>query len=231
MLTGSIPKEMSLLSKLSRLVISINNLTGGIPPFLGNITSMERFSAAYNPFGGSIPDTLGHWKSLKEFYSGYLEMSNNSFSGKLTLDFPKLRDIYSVRFNNNNFHGSGEADDMRFIHSLKNCTRLERLELSSCNLIGMLLISIGNLSDQLTFLTLADNQFFGSLPSSIGSLVGLTLFNLRANRFQGKIPTAIGKLQKLQFLSLSRNEFSGPIPDAIGNLSLFFFERQLLLES
>ncbi|GJY50844.1 leucine-rich repeat protein [Tanacetum coccineum] len=31
----SIPKEMSLLSKLTTLVINDNNLTGGIPPFMG----------------------------------------------------------------------------------------------------------------------------------------------------------------------------------------------------
>nr|GFB20679.1 protein kinase-like domain-containing protein [Tanacetum cinerariifolium] len=59
---------MSLLSKLSRLLIYHNKLTGGIPPLLGNITSMEMFVATENPLGGSIPDTLGLWKSLTELY-------------------------------------------------------------------------------------------------------------------------------------------------------------------
>ncbi|GKE98791.1 kinase-like domain-containing protein, partial [Tanacetum coccineum] len=81
-------------------------------------------------------------------------------------------------------------------------------------------VSIGNLSDQLTFLSLGVNQLSGSLPSSIGSLVGLTRLVLGANRFKGKIPTTIGKLQKLQVLYLDSNNFSGPIPDVIGNLSL-----------
>ncbi|GJT34980.1 kinase-like domain-containing protein [Tanacetum coccineum] len=223
-LVGSIPKEMSLLSKLAVLVIQDNKLTGGILPFLGNITSMEAFSARGNPLGGLIPDTLGHWKSLKQLSCGCnlygsiphsifnlsllvnfslsrksisllqtLEMSDNNFSGKLTIDFSKLRDISSIRLRNNNFHGRGEADDMRFI---------------------------GNLSDQLTYLILEENQLFGSLPSSIGSLVGLSSLRLGSNRFKGKIPTTIGKLKKLQLLSLSVNQFSGPIPDAIGNLSL-----------
>nr|GEW32319.1 putative reverse transcriptase domain-containing protein [Tanacetum cinerariifolium] len=198
--TGSIPKEMSLLSKLSSLVIHKNNLTGGIPPFLGNITSMKVFSAIGNPLGGSIPDTLGHWKSLTAFGSGscnlygsippsifnlsllvnflavflpkllldlewlqlwgneltgvlppslsncskltILEMSDNNFSGKLTIDFSKLRDINIILLNYNNFHGRGEADDMSFINSLRNCTKLVDLELGKCNLIGMLPISI-----------------------------------------------------------------------------------------
>jgi hypothetical protein len=46
-LVVSIPKEMSLLSKLAQLKIGDNKLTGGIPPFLGNITSMEEFYAVY----------------------------------------------------------------------------------------------------------------------------------------------------------------------------------------
>ncbi|PWA47576.1 leucine-rich repeat protein kinase family protein [Artemisia annua] len=270
-LTGSIPKEMSLLSKVATLRIPFNKLTGGIPPFLGNITSMEVFSVAVNPLGGSIPDTLGHWKSLTEFDSGGcnlygsiphsifnlsllvnfsladnhltgslpseignqltnlerlqlrtneltgdidLEMSNNSFSGKLTIDFSKLRDINKIRLDSNNFHGRGEADDMRFIDSLKNCTKLVQLGLYNCNLIGVLPISIG------------DNRFKGKIPSTIGKLQKLQA--LGDNRFKGKIPSTIGKLQKLQALGLDRNQFSGPIPDTIGNLSLL---NELYLES
>ncbi|GJX34879.1 leucine-rich repeat protein [Tanacetum coccineum] len=147
-------------------------------------------------------------------------MAINNFSGKLTINFSKLKDINRIVLDDNNFHGRGEADDMTFIDSLKNCTRLVTLELMNCNLIGVLPMSIGNLSDQLSLLDLAYNQLFGSIPSSIGSLVGLTTLNLGTNRFKGKIPRTIGKLQKLQLLGLNVNQFSGPIPDVIGNLSL-----------
>ncbi|PWA70945.1 leucine-rich repeat protein [Artemisia annua] len=239
-LVGRIPKEVSLLSKLVGLGIYENKLTGGIPPFLGNITSMEVFSAFGNPFGGRIPDTLGLWKSLTVFASGgcnfsgsippsifnlsllvNLTLAENHLTGSLPSEIGnKLPNLEFLQLWNNNFHGRGEADDMRFVDSLKNCTRLVELVLYNCNLIGVLPISIGNLSDQLIYLNLGDNQLFGSLPSSIGSLVGLTTLHLGQNRFKGKIPTTIGKLQKLQYLGLYRNQFSGPIPDAIGNLSL-----------
>nr|GEV93577.1 protein kinase-like domain-containing protein [Tanacetum cinerariifolium] len=152
--------------------------------------------------------------------NGYFELSHNNFSGKLTIDFSKLRDINIVRLQNNNFHERGEADDLRFIDSFKNCTKLVDLILASCNLRGVLPISIGNLSDQLNILNLGDNQLFGSLPLSIGSLVGLTYLDLGPNFFEGKIPTTNGKLQKLQVLDLHSNQFSGPIPDAIRNLSM-----------
>ncbi|GJY46900.1 leucine-rich repeat protein [Tanacetum coccineum] len=69
-LVGSIPKEISLFSKLTGLEISKNKLTGGIPSFLGNVTSMEVFSCVENPLGGSNPDTLGLLICLVTFYSG-----------------------------------------------------------------------------------------------------------------------------------------------------------------
>nr|GEW45642.1 leucine-rich repeat protein [Tanacetum cinerariifolium] len=202
---GSIPKEMSLLSKLARLVIQDNKLTGGIPPFLGNITSMEAFSAVRNPLGGSIPDTL--------------EMFNNNFSGMLTIDFSKLRDINTIHLDNNKLNGRGEAEDMRFIDSLKNCSRLEDLGLMNCNLMGVLPISIGNLSDQPSSLGLADNQLFGSLhssigpiPAAIGNLSLLAELYLQSNKLEGHIPPTLGNYKELIGLELLDNRLSGKIP-------------------
>ncbi|GJU90966.1 kinase-like domain-containing protein [Tanacetum coccineum] len=223
-LYGSIPRSIFNLSLLVNFSVAVNHLTGSLPSEIGNqLPNLEFLQLWGNELTGVIPPSLSNCSKL-----GYLEMSNNSFSGKLTMDFSKLRDIYIIRLQNNNFHGREKADDMRFIDSLKNCTRLVQLVLYNCNLIGVLSISIGNLSDQLTYLSLGGNQLFGSLPSSIGSLVGLTVLFLDSNQFKGKIPTTIGKLRNLHSLDLSGNQFSGPIPHAIGNLSLL---TQLYLSS
>ncbi|CAI9264109.1 unnamed protein product [Lactuca saligna] len=118
-------------------------------------------------------------------------------------------------------YGFQEADDdMKFIDTLQNCSKLERLDLRYCNFKGLVPESIGNLSNQVRFLNLQGNQLYGNLPSSIGNLDGLTILALDYNRFTGKIPSTIGNLKKLQIGDLSDNQFSGPIPDAIGNLSL-----------
>ncbi|PWA49401.1 protein kinase-like domain-containing protein [Artemisia annua] len=216
-LYGSIPHSIFNLSLLVNFSLAGNHLTGSLPSEIGNqLPNLELLQLRDNELTGVLPPSISNCSKLR-----HLEMSNNSFSGKLILDFSKLRDIYVIQFSENNFHGRGEADDqLRFVDSLKNCTKLEYLELQSCNLIGVLPISIGNLSGQLQKLYLGGNQLFGSLPSSIGSLVGLTTLDLDSNQFSGKIPTTIGKLQKLQALGLNKNQFSGPIPDAIGNLSL-----------
>ncbi|GJU90960.1 leucine-rich repeat protein [Tanacetum coccineum] len=215
-LYGSIPHSIFNLSLLVNFSLAENHLTGSLPPEFGNqLPNLGILQLRNNEFTGVLPPSISNCSKLV-----LLEMCFNNFSGKLTIDFSKLRDINRINLHDYNFHGRGEANDMSLIDSLKNCTRLVFLDLDYCNLIGVLPVSIGNLSDQLSSLYLRDNQFFGSLPSSIGNLVGLTWLDLQSNRLKGKIPSTIGKLQKLQRLSLSRNQFSGPIPDAIGNLSI-----------
>ncbi|KAJ0729499.1 putative leucine-rich repeat domain superfamily [Helianthus annuus] len=108
---------------------------------------------------------------------------------------------------------------MNFIDSLKNCTKLYRLELAFCKFQGVFPRSIGNLSDQLGYLNLYGNNLHGNLPASIGNLVGLLGLCLGRNQFTGSIPSTIGKLQKLQYFNLSENQLSGQLPDALGNLS------------
>ncbi|GJY43726.1 leucine-rich repeat protein [Tanacetum coccineum] len=215
-LYGSIPHSLFNLSLLDRFSLSSNHITGSLPSQIGNqLPNLELLQLRNNELTGVLPASISNCSKLV-----ILEMSENNFSGKLTIDFSKLRDVDSIILHDNNFHGLGEADDMRFIDSLKNCSRLVNLNLYNCNLKGVLPISIGNLSDQLTYINLPDNQLFGNLPSSIGNLVGLSTLHLDLNRFKGIIPATIGKLQKLQIIDLESNQFLGPIPDAIGNLSL-----------
>ncbi|PWA68850.1 serine/threonine/dual specificity protein kinase, catalytic domain-containing protein [Artemisia annua] len=212
-LYGSIPPSIFNLSLLGNFSLDENHLTGSLPSVI-QLPNLEWLQLRSNELTGVLPPSISNCSKL-----GFLELSFNNFSGKLTIDFSKLRDIEYILLDENNFHGGGEADDMRFVDSLKNCTRLVTLDLRNCNLTGVLPISIGNLSNQFSVLNLGDNRLFGSLPSSIGSLVGLTYLDLGINLFKG-IPTTIGKLYNLQLLDLSSNQLSGPIPDAIGNLSL-----------
>ncbi|KAI7737382.1 hypothetical protein M8C21_024796, partial [Ambrosia artemisiifolia] len=217
-LVGSIPKDIHFLLKLNFFSLQFNKLTGGIPPFLGNITSMESFSVR-----GNLPPTIGAMFPhlvLLEIWGNHLtgplpssisncsrladlEVARNMFSGKLTIDFSQLSDIYFISLYNNLF-GSKEVDEMKFIDSLENCTRLETLDISYCNFQGVLPKSIDR------------NHFTGSIPSTISNLQQLQAIYLYQNQLSGQIPDTMGNLSLLITLSLFSNKLEGVIPSSLG---------------
>nr|XP_043620309.1 putative receptor-like protein kinase At3g47110 [Erigeron canadensis] len=215
-LHGTIPRSIYNLSLLTRISLSVNRLTGNLPLKIGSmLPNLQGIQLRDNQFSGLLPPSMSNCSKLE-----YLETSYNNFSGKLTIDFANLKDISYISLQNNNFNGGGDPNEMKIIDSLGNCSKLEELALGSCNFQGVVPASIGNLSNQLSRLSLERNQLYGSLPSSIGNLVGLTALGLSTNRFTGKIPSTIGMLRKLQGAYLDENQFTGPIPSAIGNLSI-----------
>ncbi|CAH1438690.1 unnamed protein product [Lactuca virosa] len=214
-LSGVIPHSIFNLSLLTHFSVAENQLTGTLPSLLGAmLPHLEYLQIWGNQLTGPLPPSISNCSKLQ-----LVEVNNNNFRGKLTINFAGLKDLVFLDLGDN-IYGSGQADDMKFIDSLKNCSKLDTLDVRRCKLKGVLPTSIGNLSDQLSYLDLGGNCLYGHLPSGIGNLVGLTTLYLRKNRFTGKIPSTIGKLQKLQLAYLYENQFSGPIPDAIGNLSL-----------
>ncbi|GJS58689.1 leucine-rich repeat protein [Tanacetum coccineum] len=154
-LGGSIPKEMSLFSKLTSLEISKNKLTGGIPSFLGNITSMEVFSCVENPLGGSIPDTLGLWKSLTTFYSGGCNLY-----GSIPRSIFNLSLLINLSLAENHLAGSLPSE---IGNQLPN---LEYLQLRDNELTGVLPPSISNCSN-LGYLEMANNKFSAAIVDTI----------------------------------------------------------------
>ncbi|XP_076960531.1 receptor kinase-like protein Xa21 [Bidens hawaiensis] len=223
-LHGSIPHSIYNLSLLTFLSSPGNQHTGSLPQAIGAmLPHLTVLVLRDNNLAGRLPPSISNCSKLQ-----LLDMGRNKFSGKLTINFSKLRDLDAFILDDNSLYGHGEADEMKFIDSLNNCSQLRILSLSYCNFQGVLPKSIGNLSDQLSSLYLLGNRLYGNLPSSIGNLVGLTRLSLGNNRFTGKIPSTIGMLQKLNGMGLFGNQFTGPIPDTIGNLSLLI---ELFLDS
>ncbi|KAL7613111.1 hypothetical protein Lser_V15G08880 [Lactuca serriola] len=240
-LGGSIPDSLGHWKSLTGFGCGFCNLFGTIPHSTYNLSILANFSLPGNQFTGSLPSSFGamlpHLEILQLWGNQLtgplppsiancsklllIEMQENNFSGKLTIDFAKLKDLCVITLGGYISSGLGEGDDdMRFIDTLNNCSKLEILQIYDCKLQGVLPTSIGNLSHRLYDLDLEGNNLYGHLPSSIGNLVGLNTLILSRNWFTGKIPSTIGKLNKLEVAYLYDNQFSGPIPDFIGNLSL-----------
>ncbi|KAK4276583.1 hypothetical protein QN277_014713 [Acacia crassicarpa] len=121
-------------------------------------------------------------------------------------------------------------------------TTLQKLDLRSCSLTGLIPSSLGNLSS-LKVLILADNSLTGRISSTLGelsslsvlnlsgnsltglmsnsfsSLVNLTVLDLSANFLSGSVPAYLGNLNRLKILNLSDNDFTASIPYQLSNLS------------
>ena len=232
---GNIPDSFGQLKELKFLGISGNNLSGTIPPSIYNLSFLAIFSMSDNQIHGSLPPSLGlSFPNLKlfeisgNFFSGsipislsnaskleIIQIANNHFSGKLSVNFGGMMNLSFLNLHSNNL-GSGETDEMGFMSSLANCSKLRCLTLAENQFRGAL---PHNLSSQLQIFILSNNQLYGSIPIGIGNLVNLYLLWMDENQFTGTIPKEMGKLLNLQGLDFSGNHFSKEIPSTLGNLS------------
>ncbi|XP_058068547.1 probable LRR receptor-like serine/threonine-protein kinase At3g47570 [Magnolia sinica] len=213
-LSGTIPPSIYNLSSIQVLNVAVNRLHGSIPPNLGLLfPHLRGILVAGNQFTGKLPISLSNASSLD-----LVSFSSNSFSGHVPLNLGSLSHLYHFNIENNQL-GSREGDDLSFLTSLTNCTRLKVIGAGSNNLEGELPSSIANLSTQLKTLYLGKNKIFGIIPKEIDNLINLYALNLGGNSMKGTLPDAIGKLNELQALSLDRNKFSGQIPPSIGNIT------------
>uniref|UniRef100_A0A453JAX2 Leucine-rich repeat-containing N-terminal plant-type domain-containing protein n=2 Tax=Aegilops tauschii TaxID=37682 RepID=A0A453JAX2_AEGTS len=74
--------------------------------------------------------------------------------------------------------------------------------------------------NSLATLDIGNNQFFGGIPTWIGShLPLLQILRLRSNNFTGEIPPEFSRLSHLQLLDMANNSLTGSIPVAFGNFT------------
>ncbi|XP_031394844.1 probable LRR receptor-like serine/threonine-protein kinase At3g47570 [Punica granatum] len=213
-LVGNIPSSVTNISSMEVLAVSHNRLAGTLPLDLGiTLPNIQYFSIAINQFFGPIPRSISNMSQLSSFI-----IQSNNFTGDVP-SFQQMSNLYwfSVA---DNYLGSEQANDLNFLCSLANSTTLHRLHISVNNFGGAMPKCIGNMSNTLNDFTLHGNALSGTLPSSIGYLVGLEVLSLSYNSFSGIIPPEIGSLNKIKRLYLAICEFTGEIPRTLGNLTV-----------
>ncbi|KAJ9679437.1 hypothetical protein PVL29_021386 [Vitis rotundifolia] len=77
-LWGSIPPEISNLSRLQSLNLSFNHLVGSIPDKMGSMEALECLDLSRNHLSGEIPQSM---KNLT--FLNHLGLSYNNFSGRI----------------------------------------------------------------------------------------------------------------------------------------------------
>ncbi|XVF18536.1 hypothetical protein REPUB_Repub11eG0030700 [Reevesia pubescens] len=203
-LTGSIPEELANLSNLTDLVLENNNFSGNLPPSLWNLSNIERMLLNSNNFTGELPDTFARLTTLKEF-----RISDNHFTGNIPefifRNWTKLEELY--------IEASGLSGPIPAIVSLEN---LQYIIISDLNGAEQPFPQLSNLT-KLDRLTLRSCNLVGRLPDSLGAFTRLKRLDVSFNRLSGEISgdLPLAALTNLDFLFLTGNMFTGTVPQWI----------------
>ncbi|XP_027337721.1 probable leucine-rich repeat receptor-like protein kinase At1g35710 [Abrus precatorius] len=217
-LRGSIPTEISTLTKLEFLYITNNHLQGSIPVELGNLTRLCGLSLYNNSLTGSIPSTLSQLVNLT-----FLLLSFNQLEGTIPIELGNLTQLTALYVSNNSISGSLPS-------TLGQLENLQILLLDYNHIQGPIPGEFGNLKS-LQILYLSKNLLTGSIPPTLGRLENLTHLFLEHNQIQGHIPEELGNLSNLDTLHLSHNKIFGLIPPKLFQMdkmhSLYLSSNQL----
>ncbi|KAL3720801.1 hypothetical protein ACJRO7_005587 [Eucalyptus globulus] len=213
-LTGSVPAQLFNLSLMEYFAVSENQLVGEIPTDIGfTLPNVRRLLLGKNHFYGSIPSSITNASKLERLFIPFGQLT-----GSIPQDLGKLKNLVRLNLGMNKL-GNGEGNDLGFLSSLVNCTKLEVLAFNNNSLSGVLPNHITNLSTNLNYLLMGANRISGSIPNDIQKLENLIAISMEENLFTRQIPASIGLIKNLQVLSIFGNSFSGEIPQSIGNLT------------
>jgi Leucine-rich repeat (LRR) protein len=209
-LTGSIPTELGLLTALDWLYLEDNQLSGTIPTELGMLTTMAGLDLESNQLTGFIPSELGLLTATTE-----LCLDWNELSGPIPTELGLLTATRELSLDTNGLTGSiptelGLLAAMRELH-------LDRNEIS-----GSIPTELGLLTAT-TELSLDWNGLNGCIPFELGLLTAMELLHLEENQLTGPIPTNLGLLTATRGLWLDNNQLTGTIPSELGLLTALSF--------
>ncbi|KAM3306741.1 hypothetical protein P3S67_013612 [Capsicum chacoense] len=218
-LSGFLPREIGNLTKRQHLQISENKLIGEIPKEISNLVELDVLDLSTDSFSGSLNMEIFNISGLS------IDLSLNNLSGKLPPNIgsilPHIERIYMTDLTN--LVGT-------IPHSISNCSKLTRLELSNNKLTGLIPNSFGYLT-HLEYLNLGGNNLTSdSLLSFLTSLTNcrnLTTLSLSLNPLNSMLPVSVGNFSMSLIKFYANNcKINGRIPNDFWNLSsLFFFHH------
>ncbi|GMP63463.1 hypothetical protein CsSME_00025147 [Camellia sinensis var. sinensis] len=234
-LTGQLSGDIQGLSELQTLDLSYNNgLTGSLPRSIGNLTKLSNLMLVSCSFSGPIPETIGSLQQLR-----ILTLSSNSFSGPIPPSIGNLFNLYWLDLSVNKLSGtipvspgldmlvnakhfhcgsnqlSGEIPSQLF----KSNMSLIHVLFNNNALSGKIPSTLG-LVQTLEILFLSNNQLTGPLPDLTG-LNSLSYVDLSNNTFdKSDFPSWFSTLQSLETLMMENTRLQGQIPDAFFSLPL-----------
>lgn len=196
---GTIPTEIAMLEKLSRVDFGNNQIGGTIPTELGEWQNLLYFGIDGNLISGTIPTEIGKLTQME-----YLFLANNSITGSIPTEIGAMNSLQGLFLNLNLVFGTIPTE-IEGVPSLK-------YFITSYNLMtGTMPTELGSFVN-LTYIGTSNNRMEGTIPSEFGRLTKLSHFQIGNNTFEGSLPA--GLLNNSYFedgLDIYGNEFSGLI--------------------
>ncbi|XP_050289231.1 receptor kinase-like protein Xa21 [Quercus robur] len=234
---GEIPANLSQCTNLEYFMGAYNNLSGSIPMEFASLSKLVYFAAHMNHLRGGIPPFIGNLSSLQTFALAY-----NVLGGQIPSALGQLRSLEYLALGGTKLSGLIPS-------SLYNLSSIIVFSLGGNELSGSLPTDLFLTLPHLQWLQISENQFTGSLPTSLSNASELQFLEVEINNFTGKVSINFGGLQRLerilinnnnlgsgdadeldffkslvncsrlQNLILSDNQFKGMLPNVLGNLS------------
>jgi len=197
-LTNNIPNEIAILSDLSLIDFSGNNLKGRLTPKLGNLTLLQSLELGRNLFTGAFPDFFDSMSSLT-----FIDLSHNKITGEFPTSFGKLDKVTTLKVGYNLLYDN--VDKFAALKSLKN------LIASDNDIFGQITTDLLKAMPSLEILDLSSNLLRGTLPQNLFDMQHLSIIDLHSNLLDGTIPKNLVNPSPLKFLSLGDNALTGEI--------------------
>ncbi|XP_049401055.1 receptor-like protein 7 isoform X1 [Solanum stenotomum] len=225
---SSAQTQLALLLSLPSLqFLSVQNsqLSGEIHEFPNASSSvLETLDLRNNHLSGSIPRSIFKLNRLSQLF-----LFSNSFSGTIVIEAVKgLPRLTTLDLSNNKIEGEipswvWTVGNLNLSHNL--LESLEKphnlsttsivIDLSSNKIKG----DIPILPTSLTYFSIANNEFTGSIHSSIYSLDKLQILDMSNNKLSGIIPDIFPLNWNLKTLNLSSNILEGKVPSSLEKCS------------
>lgn len=213
-LLATLPTELGLLSSMAVIDLKKNLILGTLPTEIANLPHLVVCILAENELNGEIPSFVS--PSLKT-----LDLSHNSFEGKLVPDFGTWNVLLTYIDMQYNFL----TGYLPF--GLERLTHLNSISFTNNRLSGTLPNFVGSLPN-LQYLYLNKNDFVGAIPAAWGGYsTSLKEVWLQDNLLSGQVPGTLAEIITLEDLYLDGNKLTGEMPPDLctANLNADFFAQ------
>lgn len=208
--TGYIPKSISGLSHLRKLVISDKSLgmTAPIPAEIGDLPQLEELQIYACNIPGGIPSEIGNLTNLR-----FLTL-DNEYTSEIG-DLPQK--VYSSTDIPESLGNLVNLNELRIMWNITS-----GIPSSFGNLVNLEYLWLVNCTNDTFGVKFAEETPIGPMPSSISGMKNLKNLDLRMG-ISGELPSSLGELSSMESMLISSTFLTGSLPSSLSRMSNLYY--------